>query len=119
MSVLKKRESQSLSGYGAEVAAALDELENNLAAYGAHELDRLQRARHLVEQTGLRGYKKKAEIINLMRFTYQKSIDDEWLHYRTNRKLEKWYGGHSPDGENLANYVHCLPPEFPSQFSLI
>lgn len=54
-----------------------------------------------------------------MRFTYQKSIDDEWLHYRTNRKLEKWYGGHGPDGENLANYVHCLPPEFLSQFSLI
>jgi hypothetical protein len=54
-----------------------------------------------------------------MRFTYQKSIDDEWLHYRTNRKLEKWYGGHGPDGENLANYVDCLPPEFLSQFSLI
>ncbi|KAL5360763.1 hypothetical protein BJX96DRAFT_150829 [Aspergillus floccosus] len=93
MSAIKQRGSQpSLAplGYGAQVAAALDDLENDLPAYGAHELDRLQRARHLIEQTGLRGDRKRAEIIKLMRFTYQKSIDDEWADYRTKMLGERF-----------------------------
>lgn len=71
--------------YGAAIIAYLNGWPNSrdsLLSFGPDEEKRIDTATRLIEGQGLKGIEKNLKIMDLMRATWKKDIEDEWRAYR-------------------------------------